>query len=379
MPSISFWEQTTFFKKKDLIVIGAGLVGLSAALSYKKAKPNHDVLVIDRELYPKGASSRNAGFACFGSMTELVADQKLMGQSAMLALVERRARGLQKLRATLGDEHIDYLPYGGFEVFDANQQSVFNDMQAQMNTMNELLADVVGHPHVFAIHPDPRALGLQPNVLVIQNKEEGQLHTGKMLKRLLDLCKNAGIEIQRGLTLEAWVEESKAMRLEFKEGLVLKSEQLLIATNGFTKRLMPALEIAPARNQVLITEPIPGLKLKGTFHAEEGYLYFRNVANRVLIGGGRHWNFESSQTDAYDNEPALLEQLMNYMQQMVDFGETKPVMDMTWSGILGVGEEKTPILSRMNQRLVTAVRLGGMGVAIGMGLGEQAAELLLDK
>jgi glycine/D-amino acid oxidase-like deaminating enzyme len=46
--------------------------------------------------------------------------------------------------------------------------------------------------------------------------------------------------------------------------------------------------LKPARAQVLITKPIDSLKIKGTFHMDRGYYYFRNIDNRVLIGGGRN-------------------------------------------------------------------------------------------
>ena len=31
------------------------------------------------------------------------------------------------------------------------------------------------------------------------------------------------------------------------------------------------------------------LKIKGSFHYEKGYYYFRNIDNRILLGGGEIW------------------------------------------------------------------------------------------
>jgi hypothetical protein len=43
---------------------------------------------------------------------------------------------------------------------------------------------------------------------------------------------------------------------------------------------------------------------------------------------------------------------------------------------LGLGAEKSPIIRKLGPRLAVAVHMGGMGVAIGSLVGEEAAELL---
>ncbi len=53
------------------------------------------------------------------------------------------------------------------------------------------------------------------------------------------------------------------------------------------------LELMPVRSQILLTEPIENLKLKGTFHYDEGYIYFRN---RILLGGARNLDFQTEET-----------------------------------------------------------------------------------
>jgi len=67
----SYWEQESF-SFYDHIVAGAGIVGLNVAIALKEQYPNARVLVLERSLLPTGASTRNAGFACMGSPTELL-------------------------------------------------------------------------------------------------------------------------------------------------------------------------------------------------------------------------------------------------------------------------------------------------------------------
>ena len=98
MLPLSVWESELFFAPKDFIVIGSGFTGLWSAYYLKKRYPDKSVVILERGIIPSGASSRNAGFACFGSFTELESDTQQHGESEMLELVEMRFKGLEKIR-----------------------------------------------------------------------------------------------------------------------------------------------------------------------------------------------------------------------------------------------------------------------------------------
>jgi hypothetical protein len=65
-------------------------------------------------MLPHGASTKNAGFACFGSISEIIDDLKSHSEE-VYQLVTKRLEG--RLRKRLGDEAIDFKPYGGYELF----------------------------------------------------------------------------------------------------------------------------------------------------------------------------------------------------------------------------------------------------------------------
>ena len=71
---LSFWELESYFKNIDIIIIGSGIVGLFAALHLKKTTPKLKIIVLERGVLPSGASTKNAGFACFGSASEILDD-----------------------------------------------------------------------------------------------------------------------------------------------------------------------------------------------------------------------------------------------------------------------------------------------------------------
>jgi glycine/D-amino acid oxidase-like deaminating enzyme len=376
---LSYWERDTFFGNIDVIIVGSGIVGLNAALSMREQAPNLRITIVERGPLPSGASTKNAGFACFGSMTELIDDVAHNGEAAMLNLVEKRWRGLIRLRERLSDSRIDFLPLGGHEVFGPGDQASYENCLQHLDHYNDLLKEVIGDTEVF--RPSDNLLqtqGLRGLEHVITNRFEGQLHTGKLMERLFQLAQSQGITILNGINITRFEETAKSVQIHTDKGWVLKARKALVCTNGFTKHLFPSMEVTPARNQVLVTNPIPGLKMKGSFHYNKGYVYFRNIGDRILLGGGRNMFPHEETTDVLGITDEIQNYLEGFLQTHLLPEKSNVAIDMRWSGILGIGDKKSPIIMQYSDHIFTAVRLGGMGVAIGILVGQEGAEMLLE-
>lgn len=374
----SYWELESLLNRYPVAILGSGIVGLSAAIHLKALQPDLPVVVLERGTLPTGASTRNAGFACFGSMTELLDDLEQHSPDTVWALVERRFRGLCRLREKIGDHRMRYEPLGGFEVFQEHETAIFETCREAMPAFNEVLKEITGNAHTFqTVDYDIGRMGLAGVSHLIKNTGEGQIHTGEMMRTLLELARSKGVEILNGIDIQAVEPEANGVRLITAQG-ALFFEKVLIATNGMARRLFPALEVEPARNQVLITKPIPGLKLEGSFHYDRGYCYFRNIDQRILLGGARNRAFDEERTDLFGGTDTIQQALLHLLKEVI-LPDTSVEVDRWWSGIMGVGQTKTPIVKHITPHLAVAVRMGGMGVAIGTLVGEEAAALLLQK
>lgn len=374
--ALSYWEQQSFFQDIDTIVIGSGIVGLHAAIRLRELRPDHRILVLERGPLPIGASTRNAGFACFGSLSELLDDTAIRSADTVLALAAERYRGLMRLRERLGDAAIDYRPYGGYELFRERETERYEACLGALNTYNRALAPITGRPNTYRLADQEIAdFGFANVKHLIHNQAEGQIHTGKMMTALLAKAREMGVEIFNGIGVLEVEESSRGVELLTEQGWTIRSQSLIVATNGFAPRLFPDLELKPARNQVLITQPLPGLRLKACFHYDRGYYYFRNIDERILLGGGRHLDQEGETTDTFGITDKIRHSLLQLMREVILPGREVAV-DGWWSGIMGVGEDKAPIVKKYSERMVVAVRMGGMGIAIGSLVGEQGAELL---
>lgn len=375
---LSFWEQEAFFDGIDVLVIGSGIVGLNAAITLKERDAKVRVVVIERGGLPAGASTRNAGFACFGSMTELLADREEGEESAVWSLVEKRWKGLQRLRNRLGDEAIDYKPWGGYELFRFSEGAEYEKCLDHMPHFNHQLKEITGQTGTFApASQRQEAFGFAGIPHLIFNKGEGQIHTGKMMKCLVDLARQKGVEIYNGIAIDELKMEQGGVKVKTADGWLLEAQHVIVATNGFGQQLLPNLAVRPARNQVLITRPIAQLKVKGTFHYDRGFFYFRNVGNRLLLGGGRCLDQVGEETAEFGFTEQIKAALLRLLTSTI-LPDTSFEVEQWWSGIMGVGEQKQPIVKRLGEHLTVAVRLGGMGVAIGAEVGEEAARRVWD-
>ncbi len=374
---LSFWEKNSFLSHIDIIIIGSGIVGLNAAISLQEKCPKARIVVLERGVLPYGASTRNAGFACFGSISELLEDLESRSLDEVLALVEKRWKGLQKLRNRLGDTKIGFEPLGGYEIFTPKEQELYEKCAEKLPFFNQHLAEIIGEKETYRFSPEKIAQNSFANVqYMIENVAEGQIDTGKMMSNLLLLAREKGIEILTGIGVSGIEEGENEAVIICENGWHISAKQVIVCTNGFAKRLLPALAVNPARNQVWITKPIKNLALSGTFHYEMGYFYFRNVGNRILLGGGRHLDKVTEHTDEFGKTDIIQQALHNLLTQVI-FPHKPVAIDMKWSGILGIGEEKKPIIQQVSPHLYVAVRMGGMGIAIGALVGEEVAALVV--
>jgi glycine/D-amino acid oxidase-like deaminating enzyme len=125
----------------------------------------------------------------------------------------------------------------------------------------------------------------------------------------------------------------------------------------------------------LITGPISNLDIKGTFHLEQGYYYFRNMGNRILLGGGRNLDFEAETTTDLSQTELIQNRLESLLREVI-LPDTDYEIEHRWSGIMGMGASKKPIVERLSEHVYCGVRMGGMGVAIGSLIGQELAELV---
>lgn len=363
---LSYWEQRSFLQYNH-IVAGAGIVGLSTAIELKEKYPHARVLVLERGLLPTGASSRNAGFACMGSLTELLDDTQYNTEEEILELYEWRKKGLERLRHRLGDDRIGYRTNGSYELIHEDELSALDSLEY----FNQLLLPVTRQPAFKLVNEKIDVFGFAQTYTkaLIENTCEGELHTGMMMRALTDYAIQKGVEIKTGAEVYKFDDEGNTVTVQVADPLrnemfMLHCDTFSVCTNAFTKTLLPDEDVQPGRGQVLITTPIEGLRFKGIYHFDKGYYYFREIDGRVLFGGGRNLDFEGENTTAIQLNETIQKDLDDKLKTIILQG-TKFEVAQRWSGIMAFGSTKKPVVKKISERVYGAFRMGGMGVALG--------------
>ena len=374
MAEFSYWERKHFWDYWDFTIVGSGITGLTAAIFIKRKYPKAKVTIVERGMLPSGASTKNAGFACFGSMSEILDDLKTGSHESVFNLLKNRFNGLADLRRLLSDKQTGYIPTKGFEIFTNNEREIYENCMQQLHFVNETIAQTIGHKTFNNEDELIDRFGFKNVNHIISNAYEGTIDTGLMMKSLIELARSEGVEIYNGVEVTHLDYSGEQPKVNTNYGEI-KTGTVVVATNGFAGRLFPEKDVKPARAQVIITKPIKDLKIEGCFHHNCGYNYFRNIDNRILLGGGRHLNKTNEETYEMGNTHEITDYLSDLLMSTI-LPDCNFEIDQTWSGIMGVGSSKQVILENVGASTIAAFRFGGMGIALGTHIGKSVAEMV---
>jgi len=368
---LSYWELKNWFTNVNFTIVGSGIVGLHTALALRERFPKAKILILEKGILPQGASTKNAGFACFGSISEIIADLKTHTEEEVIQLIKKRYIGLQLLRKNLGNKVIDLKQYGGYELFLNEDEAFYNECIQKIPFINEVIKPLF-KANVFSKTNNKFHFNNIFNHLIF-NPFEAQIDTGNMMQALLKKAHENDILILNNQTVSTYQEMNDGVEV-YSNGISFKTNKLLFTTNGFASQLTNN-QVQPARAQVLITKPIQNLAIKGTFHLDKGYFYFRNINNRILFGGGRNLDFEGETTTSLETTKLIQNKLEELLKNVI-LPNYNYEIEHRWSGTMGVGTQKKPIISQLSNNVYCGVRMGGMGIAIGSLIGKELADLV---
>lgn len=374
---ISFWERESFLQH-DYIIVGSGITGLSLAAALLEKQPGKRVLVLERGILPTGASTKNAGFACIGSLTELLADLRTMPEREVIDLLLLRLNGLQLLRQRLGDAAIGYQQLGSYELIGEAEMNALD----RLAEINQWLRPILGQKPFGRNDDLINKFGFNADAIhaIVVNHLEGQLHTGQMMRALLQYVQRLGALVINGAEVLRFEDTGNGVAVEvahqaLQTKVLFEARHLAICTNAFVQQLLPEAHVQPGRGQVLVTKPIPNLPFKGIFHFDEGYYYFRNQEQRVIFGGGRNLDFQAEATTEFAYNRHILAELQHKLTELI-LPNTPFEVEMQWTGIMAFGKTKMPTICQLSPNVVAGFKLSGMGVAIGSKLGQMLANMM---
>ena len=375
--SISYWQNSFYNpaqksqKNYDIVIIGAGIAGLSTAYWIEKSWPNLKIALIDKNFMAAGASGKNAGFVTCGSAEHF---DKLHKQFGLNKAVEIW-RFSEKNRQLVGEEIIqndksivDYSQTGSATVCP-NSES-WDRYTKIYNTMTEAQIDVELLP------PDQlqKDYGVKNAIGAIQYLHDGIIHPIKLLNQIKTRLKKTDFFWNEEVFQVS--EESQSVQVQTLSHK-FNAAKVFVGLNGFLPQIFPQFKnlVKPQRGQVIVTEQLPAF-VKGPCYLTQHLCYFRQLpTGELLVGGFRNHDLETENTSLDEISLKIQKALTDFTQSYFN-NRTDVKINYRWSGVMGFTEDGQMLIGKIpnTQNIYTMAGCSGHG----MGLSFHAAKVMVD-
>ena len=290
----------------DVAVIGGGYTGLSAARTL--AKSGTSVVVLERETIGWGASSRNAGIASSGLKAGMVNIFKRYGREYGLKFWRASLDMLELIKELEAEEGIDFDLHQNGDLGLAYKASHLDGMKAKAKWYKDQLGD-----RLEIVPPAEMNLGIGSDVFHggVLDKHGTGLHPAKLVFGLAEVAARYGAILCEEAGVFKIEKEKHGFTLHTIKG-VLKAKEIIVATNGYTDRLVPKLQpkVFTVGSYSIVTEPVSKelqeeISPKDyVFYDSKWFLnYFRMTPDGRMLWGGR--NNLSTTLDLHESAKTL--------------------------------------------------------------------------
>ncbi|MDX8443334.1 NAD(P)/FAD-dependent oxidoreductase [Mesorhizobium australafricanum] len=240
----------------DVLIVGSGYTGMSAARTLAKA--GRQVVVLDAGRPGDGASSRNAGFVGTSLLASFSRLRKIAGVEKAVEAYTEAKRAYAFVTELIRQESIDCTFEQNGRIYWAYTTSQLDGLKSEFAEMQRHLGkkgEIIGPDHASGESGSRLYCGglLLP--------ETGALHPGKWHDGLMGLAEAAGATVIGKVAVKKIAPAGKGHSVSTTRGTV-NAREVIVATDGYIGNETPALRrrILPVNVQVVATEPLaPGV------------------------------------------------------------------------------------------------------------------------
>jgi gamma-glutamylputrescine oxidase len=351
----------------DVLVVGAGLTGLSAALALAEA--GRSVVVVDANRIAWGASGRNGGQLHSGQRLGVAAMEAAYGigqTRALFGLAEEAKRHVRDLI----DRHAIACDWRPGLIHALHRRRLIDGERREIDHLARHYG--VTDRRFLDRAATAAALGSDRYVAAVRDASAGHLHPLNFTLGLAAAAEAAGARIFEATRVNRVVPDGA-----LTDGGRVRAATTLLATNAYIDALEPetAARLMPLNNFLLATEPAPERVARlipgGEAVADSRFViyYWRPTGDgRLVFGGGETFSPRFPADIAGFVRPHLLK---------VYPGLADLAITHAWGGALAVTRSRMPFIRRMRPGLYTAAGYSGHGLGIATLAGRLIAEAIL--
>lgn len=360
-------------KETDVVVIGGGMAGLTAAHAFRQK--GQKVILIEAFYCGAGASGKSSGFITPNgeiSLSEFVARYGAEAAKTIWDAIEKK--GLEHIRSTIEQYQIDcdYVEADSLEVASTEADVEIIRKEAENLAKSgyetnfikkEDLSSMLGSKRFHAGVTYPKSFGI---------------NTYKYCQSLKDVLRTQGVEVYEE-TPALSIEEHKVTTLH----ATIRAKYIIVCADRFIPTLGKLTkDIYHAQNFLLISETLSQDVIKKIFPEKKYmvwdtdliYQFFRMTRDRLLIGGGSVLNVYNK--NAAGHSDYMCNKLTHYIANT--FPDLEIQFEHMWSGLIGVSKDIAPLTGR-DQQMQSVYYIGAAaGLPFAAMLGNYSADHLLD-
>ena len=362
--------------RADVVVVGGGYTGLSAARSL--ARGGASVVVLEARTLGFGASSRNGGQVLTGlkpSASELLAR---FGRERAREMHAASLAAIDFVEALIAEERIDCGFARSGHLDAAFKPAHFEHFRREQ----EVLARDFDHPVRLIPRAEQRQeLGTDYYHGLMLDERSACLHPARYVRGLAEAAARAGAELHEGTALLSIEALGPGFRVVTGRG-ALTARDVLVATNGYTDAALPAVRrrVVPLGSYIVATRPLGAEQARSLlprrrvgFDSKHFLFYFRLSDDDRLLFGGRAQFTPATESSTRRAAEVLRRGMSEVFPQLRDVE-----VEYAWSGNVCFTPGLLPKAGRLHG-LHHALGYSGHGVAMASFLGDVMADVLLGR
>lgn len=385
--SVSYWQDTDLVGisalKCDVVIVGAGLAGLSTAYWLKKAKPTLDVVVIEKGRVGDGASGRNAGFITCGSTEHFSRMVSAYGKDKASEIWKFTEDNHKLLTSEFGigilNKKCQYRQKGSWTLATSEQEVLTIRETVSSLKRHNVNVDWFDNNHIEdRFHPSENSpvciTGFHGGA---KYHDDGEIHPGKFLRHLTLTIPGTRLISNTEVFGFDYVGEQLVVNAR---NIRIATDAVILCTNAWSPEISSFFKdkIVPTRGQILVTEPV--VEFLEPSYCSFVLDYFRQLIDgRVLIGGFRNADVEKEVGYSDVINPIIQEKLEGFLKEHFPILHRKKI-DYRWSSVMGFSKDGYPLVGSLpsDPQIYYNAGFSAHGLGYTFKMGKVISDLIMD-